>query len=277
MTDIKKVNQATQMLEQGVKAIFESGQYKKWLSVCSRFHSYSVNNCILILLQAPYATQVAGYQTWKSLGRQVKKGEHGIRIIAPIRIRSPTKNINSSPEEELEEPLRFKLTTVFDISQTSGPELPTLTHVLTGNSKSYDLLFQDLTAVSPLPVRITDELPGNTIMGCCDGQIIKVRKSISGQQKCKTLVHEITHALCDTHSPNNDSRETKEVRAESVAYIVCSYFQIDTSEYSFGYIAGWSTGKELKELLSELNKIKQTACSIIKNITTYQKEKIAAS
>ena len=260
-----------------------SDEYKSWLDTMSQFHRYSGNNCLLIAMQKPDATQVAGYNTWQKLGRQVQKGERGIKIISPAPYKQTIETVkkdlngntvigsNGQPEKEIKQIARqnFKIATVFDVSQTSGDPLPEITSELTGEVDGYDRLMAAVTASSPVPIRfapINGEAKGyysNT-----DKEIV-LKEGMSQEQTVKTAIHEICHSLIhdrDTGLEKDANRLAKEVQAESTAYTVCQHFGIDTSDYSFGYIAGWSADKELKELKSSMQTIRQTSTTLIDKI-----------
>lgn len=372
----------TDRLENGIKELYASGRYAEYLRAMSRFHRYSFGNALLILFQCPTATRVAGYTTWKrDFGRNVKRNEKGIQILAPCpskryvwqEVTDPKTgkvlcNPDGSPRKEtqLVTVTRFKVATVFDVSQTEGKELPSLGVTrLTGDVENFAAIYDKLTALSPVPVEV-DICPGeaNGYFSSEEGRIV-LRSGMSQIQTIKTLVHEIAHAKLHNHYDNptpedaqiyetieifdipglfsNDridsadipnglfrydlrgsdddpgipvavekyvavnhaasiltakplnipkdgflklseedlnftgdemtayqflneqqkDRRTKEVEAESIAYVVCQYFGIDTSEYSFGYVAGWSRGKEMDELKSSLDLIHSTAGEMI--------------
>lgn len=273
----ERLKELTDRLEQGVTELFDSGRYMEYLRVMSRFHHYSLNNTLLIAMQMPGASYVAGFSTWKNkLGRTVKKGEKGIRIIAP----TPYKKIaevdvvdrsgNTRKEEKEIVVPAFKVVSVFDYSQTEGRELPEIASDLTDSVEDYDDFFSALESISPVPIAFED------IAGASHGYYnlvekrIAVQEGMSESQTLKTLVHEIAHAklhdfdigLPASERPQID-RQTKEVQAESVAYCVCQRYGLDTSDYSFGYIGGWSSGQELKELKDSLETIRNTAAEII--------------
>lgn len=274
----KEMEEITHMLEEGVRNIFSSEKYLEWLKVCSRFHSYSLGNQILIMLQTGgTATQVAGYKTWQSLGRQVRKGERGITILVPLfsRVKTEKKEDPGEPEagaegDGTEKELiirRFGTSRVFDIAQTEGKDLPSITEELTDDDEAYDGIIEKLVRFSPVPVVFTSDLPEG-VYGCFNRatQDIKVRGSLSRQHRLKTLVHEIAHSILD-NADSGDDRETMEVRAESVAYCVCAGLDIPTDQYSFGYIAGWSSGRDVKELKAVMKDIRDTADRILTAIT----------
>lgn len=274
----------TDKLEQGVHDLFESEKYKAYLSSMSKFHNYSLNNTILISMQKPEATLVAGYQAWKkNHGRQVRKGEKGIKIIAPAPYKvktekdvidpgtqKPVLDTNGNPRKETVEVERpgFRVATVFDVSQTEGKELPTLgVDELSGSVEDYQKFLIALEKVSPVPVGFEE------ISGSAKGYFhtaenrIAIQEGMSEAQTVKTLIHEMAHA--ELHSGENKEKtdaRTKEVQAESVAYTVCQHYGIETSDYSFGYIAGWSSGKETAELKASLETIRSTASDMITQI-----------
>lgn len=260
----EKMDKIMAMLTEGVEQVFSSEKYAEWLRVCSKFHHYSINNQILILMQTGgTASQVAGYRKWQSLGRQVRKGEKGIWIISPMQF----KQAGDDPDAEEKITTLFKAATVFDISQTDGDDLPSLVEELTDDDASYDAIIEKLVKFSSVPVSFTSDLPEG-VYGCFSPSemSIKVRDTISRSHRTKTLVHEICHSIFDADPKSKTDRETKEVRAESCAYCVCSALGLDTSDYSFGYIAGYSSGKDMKELKSVMQDIKNTADKILSAI-----------
>ena len=269
-----KVKALTDQLKEGVQAVFSSGKYAEYLKTLSRFHRYSFRNSMLIYLQNPDATRVEGFNAWKTLGRGINKGEKGLQILAP----SPYKiTIDATHDENgnlLPEPVKkqvqrmaFRVTYVFDISQTSGKELPDLAHRLTGDVGEYDRLMGALQKISPYPIAF-EEIARAGTNGYCDykAQRIVIRKGVSQEQTVKTTVHEIAHALLhsDKTGPERD-QQAFEVQAESVAYIVCQHFGIDSSQYSFGYVASWSGSVQLEVLEQSLTVIQNGAAQIIES------------
>lgn len=260
-----------QKLEEGVQKIFESGEYKKYLSCASKFHNYSANNVVLILSQKPEASLVAGYQTWKGLNRQVRKGEKAIKIMAPITRKTTVKEKDENGQDVEKETVytTFRAVNVFDVSQTDGEELPTTDSVvksLNGSVEDYVKFIERMTKVAGMPVTYED-IEG-TANGFCNlgEKKIVIRKGMPEAQTVKTLVHEIAHSILhdkDNGTAKDASQGDREVQAESVAFIVCDYFGIDTSDYSFGYIATWSGSKTTKELLASMSVINKTANQII--------------
>jgi len=276
-------------LEQGVKDVFNSENYKNYLSVMSKFHRYSFNNSLLIALQKPDATLVAGYKAWQEHKRQVKKGEKSIRILAPqtYTVREERdvtkKDVNGNfifengkpvTEKQLveEKRIRFVPVSVFDVSQTYGEPLPSLKKVeeLDGVVPEREAIFNALKNVSQIPIEFSPISGGTKGYYSPTEQKIYINTGMSDMQTIKTGIHEVAHKIL--HDPEKDalsaaeSRNKKEVQAESVAYVVSNHFGLDTSDYSFGYIASWSNGKELNELKTSLNEIQKAAALIIDEV-----------
>lgn len=291
----KDMNSILKSLETGVENIFTGDKYAQYLQTMSKFHRYSFNNTLLIAMQRPDATLVTGYRNWQSMGRQVKKGEKGITILAPAPIKrkreqeildqnhKPLLDADGKPRtEEVEVVIpRFKPTTVFDISQTDGEPIETLApEELTEVVADYDLFMEAITAVSPVPIRF-DEIAGEAkgYYHSGDKEIV-IQKGMSESQTIKTAIHETGHArlhdkdLMEKQGIEKD-RLTKEVEAESVAYCVCSAFGVDTSEYSFPYIAGWSSGRDMKELKASMDIIRKTAGEMIDELSDNLQELLA--
>jgi antirestriction protein ArdC len=289
------IAEITEKLEQGVHELFESEKYKAYLSSMSKFHNYSLNNTILISMQKPDATLVAGYQAWKkNHGRQVKRGEKGIKIIAPAPYKVKTErdvidpdtqkavlDADGKPKKETVEIERpsFRVATVFDVSQTEGKEIPALgVEELTGSVDGYGSFLTALGQTSPVPVSFEEITGGAKGYFHTAENRIAIQEGMSEIQTVKTLIHEMAHATLHAGKDREkfDTR-TKEVQAESVAYTVCQHYGIETSDYSFGYIAGWSTGKETAELKASLETIRSTSSDLIGQIDGHlldlQKEK----
>ena len=283
----KDMNSILKSLETGVENIFTGDKYAQYLQTMSKFHRYSFNNTLLIAMQRPDATLVTGYRNWQTMGRQVKKGEKGITILAPAPIKrkreqeildqnnTPLLDGNGKPKtEEVEVVIpRFKPTTVFDISQTDGEPIETLApEGLTEAVADYELFMKAITEISPVPIRF-DEIEGEAkgYYHSVDKEIV-IQKGMSDSQTIKTAIHETGHArlhdkdLMAEQGIEKD-RLTKEVEAESVAYCVCSAFGVDTSEYSFPYIAGWSSGRDMKELKTSMDTIRKTAGEMIDELS----------
>lgn len=281
----QQMKEITERLEQGVKDIFTSEMYTTYLHTMAKFHNYSFNNTLLIAMQRPDATLVAGFQAWKNkFNRYVKKGEKGIQIIAPAPIKEVEErekidkdtglavlNENDEPEMERVEYVvpRFRLTTVFDISQTDGEPIPSLeVNELTASVKDYALLTAAIGQVSPVPMRF-DEIEGDAKGYYSDAdKEICIQVGMGESQTIKTMIHEVAHAmlhnsdLMKQHGEEKD-RLTKETEAESIAFTVCSALGIDTSDYSFPYVASWASGKEMKELKDSMDTIRLTAADFL--------------
>lgn len=265
-----RVKELTQQLETGIQDLYASGRYREYLAVLSKFHKYSYGNVILIMMQCPHASMVAGFQTWKKeFQRSVKKGERGIRILAPCPVRRKLED--PSDETEAVYIPYYKPVTVFDISQTEGKELPAqIVTELAVDVDGYDNLFNRLVEYSGLPVTFEKLPEGYKGAFYREEQRIALAPGMSQSQTIKTLVHEIAHSKLHNNGEKRN-RTVKEVEAESVAYVVCNYLRIDTSDYSFGYVAGWSKNKELPELKTSLEVIRATAVEMIDSIAP-QKE-----
>ena len=288
----EKLKEITDRLEQGISELFESDRYKEYLSVMSKFHNYSFNNTVLIAMQKPDATLVMGYNAWKdkAIGRHVKKDEKGIKIIAPspFKVKKQVEKIDPktqrpvigrdgkpiTEEKEITIP-SFKVVSVFDVSQTEGRELPNLAvDALTGDVDKYKDFFAALEKTSPVPVGFEKIEGGAHGYYHLEEERIALNEGESQLQSLKTLIHEIAHAKLHSidlnipldEQPNRPDRRTREVEAESIAYTVCQHYGLDTSDYSFGYVAGWSSGKELTELKNSLETIRRTAAEIIGSV-----------
>lgn len=268
----KEIDRLTAQLEAGIQALRNSDGYKEYLQVQSRFPHYSARNCLLILAQRPDATQVAGYTVWRSLGRQVKAGEHGIRIITPHMYKKsePTSDPSAAPDNSESDTLHlyFRPTSVFDVSQTSGDPLPTLlTEELQGSVDGYDQIRNALIHVSPVPVSFESITDGSKGYYRPSEQKIVIKRGMSEAQTLKTLSHEIGHATVHNPAPNPSSQKKtaaeRETEAESIAFLVCAHYGIATDDYSFPYVGNWSTEMTDKELISRITSIKGAAVSII--------------
>ena len=287
----EKLKEITDRLEQGITELFESERYKEYLRVMSKFHNYSFNNTLLIAMQKPDASLVAGFSAWKNnFGRNVMKGQKGIKIIAPspFKIRQEMKKIDPhtqqpiigkdgkpvTEEKEITIPA-YKVVSVFDVSQTEGKELPDIAvDELTGDVERYKDFFAALEKTSPVPIGFEQIAGGSHGYYHLEDKRIAIDEGMSELQTLKTAIHEIAHAKLhdiDLNAPENEQqprvdRRTREVEAESVAYTVCQHYELDTSDYSFGYVAGWSSGRELSELKSSLETIRSAAAEIINSI-----------
>lgn len=295
-TNKDRMREIVDSIENGIKELFESDKYRKYLATMSRFHRYSVNNTMLIYMQRPDATHVAGFNKWRDqFGRNVLKGEKGIRIIAPTPYKKKVEEIKTDPEtnapvldadgkaiieeKEIRIPM-FKVVSVFDVSQTSGKPLPQLAADLSGNVQQYEVFMEALRRASPVPMEIKPIARDTDGFFSIKAQSITIRAGMSEVQTVCAAVHEIAHAKLHDYEhmteladdgetilvPGEKSRNTEEVEAESISYAVCQYYGIETGENSFGYIATWSKGKELKELRASLETINKTASELITDI-----------
>ena len=289
-----KLKEITDRLEQGITELFESERYKEYLRVMSKFHNYSFNNTLLIAMQKPDASLVAGFSSWKNnFGRNVMKGEKGIKIIAPSPFTVKQEVEKTDPqtgkpiigkdgkpvteEKEIKVPA-YKVVSVFDVSQTEGRELPDIAvNELTGDVDRFKDFFAALEQASPVPVGFEKIEGGAHGYYHLEEKRIAIDEGMSDLQTLKTAIHEIAHAKLhdiDLNAPKEEQkprvdRRTREVEAESVAYTVCQHYGLDTSDYSFGYVAGWSSGKELAELRGSLETIRNTAAEMINAIDGY--------
>ena len=301
-TNRERLQQITAGIEQGIKELFESEKYMRYLSVMSRFHRYSVNNTMLIYMQKPDATLVAGYNKWKNqFERHVKKGEHGITIIAPTPFKKKIEEQKLDPdtkapildaegkavmeEREVEIPM-FRPVKVFDVSQTDGKPLPELASTLSGSVQNYEAFMEALRRSAPVPLSVEPMAANMDGYFSPDRQRIAIREGMSEVQTVSAAVHEIAHSKLhnyakaqaeaaragDKEPPQKKDRNTEEVEAESISYAVCQYFGIQTGENSFGYIASWSHGKELPELRASLETINKAAGELIADIDRHYKE-----
>ena len=287
----EKLKEITDRLEQGITELFDSERYKEYLRVMSKFHNYSFNNTLLIAMQKPDASLIAGFSAWKNnFGRNVMKGQKGIKILAPspFKIKKEMEKIDPqtqkaiigkdgkpvTEEKEITIPA-FKVVSVFDVSQTEGREIPDIAvNMLTGDVEHYKEVFAALEKTSPVPVGFEKIEGGAHGYYHLEDKRIALDEGMSELQTLKTLIHEIAHAKLhdiDLNAPledleNRPDRRTREVQAESIAYTVCQHYGLDTSDYSFGYVAGWSAGRELAELKSSLETIRSTAAEIINSI-----------
>ena len=288
----EKTKQAFSMIEQGVKNVYSSESFKQYLSCLSKFHSYSLNNTLLILSQKPEASLVAGYHAWQTnFNRHVNKGEKGLMILAPVTTKED-RLMNKHDEngnvilDESGNPIQemrvvnlthFKTTTVFDISQTSGDPLPSLVHDLTGSSNEVKAIIQTIQSVCAIPIEFKTETEDLSFMTGAKGYYsprkdkIVINKDLEDLQTAKTLIHEYAHSIL--HKETNKNQSQREIEAESLAFVICDHFGIDTSEYSFGYIASYAN-KDYSELKSILVNIQSKAHEMIELIEPVFKENL---
>lgn len=287
-TEKQRVQELTNKLEQGLQDLFNSDSYRNYLSTMSKFHNYSFNNTLLIAMQKPDATLVAGYKAWqKNFERHVNKGEKAIRILAPAPYKIKEERDKIDPvtqellldkdgnpqKEEVEITIpAFRAVSVFDLSQTDGKPIPELTaKELLSDVEGYQDMIRAVEAISPVPIEL-EEIAGDS-KGYYDREAkrIAVQENMSESQTLKTMIHEVAHSKLHSKEVEQDEqmrkdRNTKEVEAESIVYTVCQHFGVDTSDYSFGYIAGWSSGRDTKELRASMDTIRRTASELITGI-----------
>ena len=298
----ERIKEITAGIEKGIMELFESDRYRNYLTTMSRFHKYSLNNVMLIHAQRPNATLVAGFSKWKnSFGRHVKKGEKGIQILAPtpykIKVdkekldpdtKLPLLDDEGKPiteEKEVTIPM-FKVVSVFDVAQTEGKPLPQISFSLTGDVAQYEVFMEALRRTSQVPITIEPMEPGMDGYFHLEKQAIFLREGMSQVQTVCAAIHEMAHSRLHNYEkmteladdgetllvPGEKDRNTEEVEAESISYAVCQYFGIETADNSFGYIATWSQGKELKELRASLETINKTSSELISGIEQHYRE-----
>ena len=267
----EKLEAITAQLEQGVKEVFTSDKWTAYLHTMSRFHNYSFQNCILIAMQCPEASLVAGYKKWKTLNRQVMKGQKAINILAPVFRKYEeeiTKADGTKETTERQQIISFRTVPVFDLSQTDGEPLPSVCATLTDSVDGFNDLLEKLELLAPVAVTF-EEINGgaNGYFSPMEEKIV-VKHDLPELQKVKTLIHETAHAMlhCTDGEEEKTDRDTKEVEAEAVAYTVLQYLGLDSSDYSFGYIAGWAGEKEVPQLKKSLDVIRRTANTIIEGL-----------
>ena len=293
----ERLKEITDSIEAGIKELFESEKYQQYLQTMSRFHRYSVNNTMLIYMQKPDATLVAGFNKWRDqFERNVNKGEHGIKIIAPTPYKKKIEEQKLDPdtrlpmldadgkvimeEKEIKIPM-YKPVTVFDVSQTSGKPLPQLANDLSGNVQDYEAFMEAIRRASPVPIEIKPIARSMDGFFSPEDQSITLREGMSEVQTVCAAIHEIAHSKLHNYEKQKEAaaaasenaepvkkkdRRTEEVEAESISYSVCAYYGIATGENSFGYIATWSKDKELPELRASLETINKTASELITDI-----------
>lgn len=276
----QKLDGAMDMLKDGVREIFESGRLAEYLAFMGRFHTYSMRNQVLIMVQHPTATLVTGYKAWEKMNRHVRKGEKGINILAPLPCKHTVTYEDEVTGEEVEEEkvyMRYKTVSVFALDQTEGEDIPDLTHKLSGgNEEELKELLYKLGNIANCPVSF-ESIPGSANgYFSPDRNVIVVKESLPTLHKVKTLCHEMAHARLHGHGCPQESADnaTMEVQAESVAFCVLNYLGLDSSEYSFGYVAGWAKDKGDKVLMTNLQIIRDTACGIIEALDLEEKNNV---
>lgn len=276
-----KIKELTDKLEAGIKEVFTSDKYREYLSTMNKFHNYSFNNSMLIHMQKPEASYVAGYKTWETMERHVRKGEKGITIFAPCpyKVKKPVevydsktgqvkRDIHGKPMMEEKEITyaSFKAISIFDISQTEGKPLPELAQELKGEIPDYMVLMDSVKEIAPVPIRFESwEQSKKGHYNLANKEIV-IKSGMSDLQTVKTAIHETAHSIVHKDQAHVKDSATMEVEAESVAFVVCQHLGLDTSDYSFGYLAGWSSNKELPELKSSLQTIQRTSHEVIESL-----------
>lgn len=265
----EKVAELFASLEKGVQDVYASGKYRKYLDTMAKFHDYSARNCLLIFMQRPEASLVAGFNTWKSdFNRHVKKGEKALTIIGGRQQKITVEEADEKTSEKEKKEIKFTKffpCSVFDVSQTEGDELPSVADKLTGSVEGFKNLWETLIAISPVPVEFGECGGANGFYRRGEAPFIRVQEGMSEQQTIKTLLHEIAHATLHA-GDDAPGQRAREVEAESVAYVVSGHLGIDTSAYSFGYVAGWASGKETKELQESADCIREAAHKLIDDL-----------
>lgn len=270
MADLKELKDK---LEKGVMNVFSSENFLSYLRFSAAFHSYSINNRILIFLQRPNATNVAGFATWKKLGRSVKKGEKGIMIYSPCPYKKTIEDENGD-ETELTY-TRFKPAYVFDVSQTEGGPLPELCAELEAEVTNYEDLFEAIRKISPVPISFEDIKSGAKGYYHRTDKRIAIQEGMSQLQTIKTALHELTHATLHTETAMKNDKERIETEAEGTAYLTCALLGLETDDYSFEYLASWASSASCEVLKASIDLISETAASFAAKIQEIQKEKAA--
>ncbi len=273
-----EVNEIIQKLEAGVQAVFESDNYKKWLEMFSKFYHYSFHNTILICLQRPDAELCNSFARWKMLGRHIKKGSKGIKILCPIKYKYEMEQelvVNGQPvyksdgtketETVKKEGIRFKVGYTYDIADTEGEELPSLVKKLEESPEILKTVIEQIMSKSDVPIAYDDGLDERGAYGYYNlvEKRIGIRKNLSTVHTCKTIIHELSHSRLHSLDKEKIPQSDREIQAESVAFTVLNYFGFDTSDYSFGYVASYSKGKDVKELQDSLSVIEKTSRELI--------------
>lgn len=269
----EKVQQLYTQLDEGVSRFIDSEAWKQFLAFQSRFHRYSFNNAVLIWAQRPDASLVAGFNQWKKMGRNVKKGERSIQILAPL-----IRKEEDETGEEVHRVYGYKYVCVFDVSQTEGEQLPSIADPLTTSTDPGRLLYDALRQVITIPVA-EENIPGDSCQGYYSPaeHRIALRKGLATDQAAKTLCHEYVHSLLHHKDAEAVPPEARECVAEGTAYVVANYFGLDTSEYSFGYVASWSDGDKdyIRTVGTEIQKTAATIIDRVENALHDEQQAVA--
>ncbi|MBR3159840.1 MAG: hypothetical protein IKF14_12175 [Atopobiaceae bacterium] len=266
-----KAQAALDRLGDWIRSVWDSEAWRRWLTTLAKFHDYSLNNSVLIAMQMPEATRVASYRSWqRDFGRHVKRGERGIEVLVPMVVKSKLGNDEQATQDDEENAERkrllgFKVGHVFDVSQTEGEPLPEIASQVSADVNDFDSLMGAIEAVSSYPIEVVDGLPPET-NGLFSRRMgyIAVRKGMPEGQTVKTALHELAHSVMhDANAEELPDRSMREVQAESVAYAVSASLGLDTSGYSFGYVASWAVGKTDEEMRACMRIVRDAACQII--------------
>ena len=261
-----KAQAALDRLGDGIRSVWDSEAWERWLRTLAKFHDYSLNNTMLIAMQMPEATRVASYRSWqRDFKRHVRKGERGIEILVPMLV----KDRDEDADEERRRLVGFRVGHVFDVSQTDGEPLPTLVDEVDGGVERYAAVMDAVRTVSAYPVELVADLPEGT-KGCfCRGELIAIREGMGEGQTVKTALHELAHSRLHDGDPMAEGmpdRAMREVQAESVAYAVSAALGLDTSGYSFGYVASWAVGKTDEEMHACLQVVRDAAKAMVEDL-----------
>ena len=261
----ERAQAALDRLGEGVRAVYDSGRWESWLRSLSKFHDYSLGNTILIAMQMPTATHVASFRSWKrDFNRYVKKGERGIEILVPMLVRD---HDGDDADEERRRLVGFRVGHVFDVSQTDGEPLPTLVDEVTEGVERYAAVMDAVRAVSAYPVELVGDLPEGTNDFFRRGELIAIREGMPEGQTVKTALHELAHSRLHDGDPEGmPDRAMREVQAESVAYAVSAALGLDTSGYSFGYVASWAAGRTDEEMRACLQVVRDAAKAMVEDL-----------
>lgn len=260
----ERAQAALDRLGEGVRAVYDSERWESWLRSLSRFYDYSLGNTILIAMQMPTATHVASFRSWKrDFNRYVKKGERGIEILVPMLV----KDRDEDADEERRRLVGFRVGHVFDVSQTDGEPLPSLVDEVAGDVERYAAILDAVRAVSAYPVEFVANLPEGTNGFFRRGEFVAIREGMSKGQTVKTALHELAHSRLHDGDPEGmPDRAMREVQAESVAYAVSAALGLDTSGYSFGYVASWAVGKTDEEMRACLQVVRDAAKAMVEDL-----------
>lgn len=265
----ERVQAALDRLDDGVRDVYHSERWRTWLTTLSKFHDYSLNNTLLISMQMPTATHVASYRTWqREFRRHVRKGEHGIEILVPMLVKCHDEDSDITDDEERRRLVGFRIGHVFDVSQTEGEPLPTLVDEVSGDVDRFDAILSAIRSVSAYPVVITDDVPPDTNGYFRRGEIIAIRTGMPQGQTVKTALHELAHSRLHDDPENLPDRATREMQAESIAYAVSAALGLDTSGYSFGYVASWASAKTPEEMRACLQVVRDESKSMLEDLQT---------